>query len=129
MEKKFVFAQNLSKLRKEKKISQRDMANLLTEKLNLQISNSSISHWEKGDYVPSVDVIFAYCDILEVSPNDIYGVETCEENQSNTEREHLFLALSMLGVSKSDIDNLSDSELNIVLQNTKSLILSFNGGK
>lgn len=129
MEKKFVFAQNLSKLRKEKKISQRDMANLLTEKLNLQISNSSISHWEKGDYVPSIDIIFAYCDILEVSPNDIYGVETCEENQSNTEREHLFLALSMLGVSKSDIDNLSDSELNIVLQNTKSLILSFNGGK
>ncbi len=129
MEKKFVFAQNLSKLRKEKKISQRDMANLLTEKLNLQISNSSISHWEKGDYVPSVDVIFAYCDILEVSPNDIYGVETTEENQSNNEREHLFLALSMLGVSKSDIDNLSDNELNIVLQNTKSLILSFNGGK
>lgn len=129
MEKKFIFAQNLSKLRKEKKISQRDMANLLTEKLNLQISNSSISHWEKGDYVPSIDIIFAYCDILEVSPNDIYGVETCEENQSNAEREHLFLALSMIGISKSDIDNLSDNELNIVLQNTKSLILSFNGGK
>lgn len=129
MEMKLIVAQNLSKLRKEKKISQRDMANLLTEKLNLQISNSSISHWEKGDYVPSVDVIFAYCDILEVSPNDIYGVETTEENQSNNEREHLFLALSMLGVSKSDIDNLSDNELNIVLQNTKSLILSFNGGK
>lgn len=129
MEMKLIVAQNLSKLRKEKKISQRDMANLLTEKLNLQISNSSISHWEKGDYVPSVDVIFAYCNILEVSPNDIYGVETTEENQSNNEREHLFLALSMLGVSKSDIDNLSDNELNIVLQNTKSLILSFNGGK
>ena len=129
MEKKFIFAQNLSKLRKEKKISQRDMANLLTEKLNLQISNSSISHWEKGDYVPSIDIIFAYCDILEVSPNDIYGVETCEENQNNAEREHLFLALSTIGISKSDIDNLSDNELNIVLQNTKSLILSFNGGK
>lgn len=127
MEMKAVLAQNLSMLRKEKKISQRDMANLLTEKLNTIISNSSISHWEKGDYVPSVDVIFAYCDILGVSPNDIYGVK--ENTTTLNEREHLYLTLSSLGITKEKIDALSDTELNIVLQNAKSLILSFNGGK
>ena len=127
MEKKTMFAQNLARFRTEKKISQIKMAQLLSEKLNTPISNTSISHWEKGDYVPSVDVIFAYCDILGVSANDIYGIDETPTSkpQPLSATEHLKQAMSILNVNEEDFEKLSNEELEIVLQNTKSLVISF----
>lgn len=130
MEVKNTFAQNLAKFRKEKKISQIQMAKLLEEKLKTPISNSSISHWEKGDYIPSVDVIFAYCDILDISANDIYGTTERDDNiKQITPAEHLQLALESVGVSKFDFDKLSKEEIDIILANAKSLTESFIGRK
>ena len=127
MEKKTMFAQNLAKFRSEKKISQVKMAQLLSEKLNSPISNTSISHWEKGDFVPSVDVIFAYCDILGVSANDIYGIDDTpnDKPQPLSATEHLKHAMSILDIDEEDFDKLTKEELEIILQNTKSLVISF----
>ncbi len=130
MEVKNTFAQNLAKFRKEKKISQIQMAKLLEEKLKTPISNSSISHWEKGDYIPSVDVIFAYCDILDISANDIYGTTEKDDSVKQiTPTEHLQLSLESVGISKSDFDKLSSEEIDIILANAKSLAESFIGRK
>lgn len=130
MEVKNTFAQNLAKFRKEKKISQIQMAKLLEEKLKTPISNSSISHWEKGDYIPSVDVIFAYCDILEISANDIYGTTEKDDSVKQiTPAEHLQLSLESVGISKYDFDKLNNEEIDIILANAKSLAESFIGRK
>ena len=123
---KNTFAQNLARFRKEKKITQREMAQLLQDRLKTPVSDSSISHWEKGDYVPSVDVVFAYCDILNVSADDIYGIDNLREK---TPAECLQLALEKVGISYIDFKKLSKEEVDTVLQTAKSLVNSFLGRK
>lgn len=60
----------LCRLRNEKKLSQRELAELLREK-GVEVTNQAISKWETGTTSPSASQFIALCDILDIS--DVVG--------------------------------------------------------
>lgn len=58
---KKVIADNLVELRKMKKYTQQDLANIL------QYSDKAISKWEKGESLPDIEVLYQICNLYEVS--------------------------------------------------------------
>lgn len=58
---KKIIAQNLVELRKRKKYTQQDLANML------QYSDKSISKWEKGDSLPDIETLYEICNLYNVT--------------------------------------------------------------
>lgn len=77
------FGEVLSRKRKEKKISQSELAELMTRD-GVPISGKSISKWEKGDVTPNIVQFFTLCRLLEIY--EIYG-DFIGENPSDPFRK------------------------------------------
>ena len=58
---KVIIGKNLAELRKRKKYTQLDLANIL------QYSDKSISKWEKGDSLPDIEVLYNICNLYGVT--------------------------------------------------------------
>ena len=59
----------ISQYRREKKLSQIDIADML-QAYDIHITNGAVSSWEKGNSIPGGETLMALCEILEIS--DIY---------------------------------------------------------
>ncbi|MBQ7906494.1 MAG: helix-turn-helix transcriptional regulator [Clostridia bacterium] len=66
---KSVVAQNLGTLRKQKGLTQAELA----ERLNY--SDKAISRWEKGDTLPDINVLYEICEFYGITMNDLVGEE------------------------------------------------------
>ena len=77
------FGETLCRKRKEKKISQSELAELMTKE-GVPISGKSISKWEKGDVTPNIVQFFCLCRLLEIY--EIYG-DFIGENPSDPFRD------------------------------------------
>ena len=58
---KIIIGKNLAELRKRKKYTQSDLANIL------QYSDKAISKWEKGDSLPDIEVLYNICNLYGVT--------------------------------------------------------------
>lgn len=58
---KITIGKNLAELRKRKKYTQLDLANIL------QYSDKAISKWEKGDSLPDIEVLYNICNMYGVT--------------------------------------------------------------
>ena len=58
---KLIIGKNLAELRKRKKYTQLDLANIL------QYSDKAISKWEKGDSLPDIEVLYNICNLYGVT--------------------------------------------------------------
>ena len=58
---KVIIGKNLAELRKRKKYTQLDLANIL------QYSDNAISKWEKGDSLPDIEVLYNICNLYGVT--------------------------------------------------------------
>lgn len=67
----------ISSLRKEKKMSQKDLA----DKLNVSIS--AVSKWERGKCLPDVSLFNDLCDILSITINELLKGERKVENKES----------------------------------------------
>lgn len=63
------FSENLASLRKSKNLSQEEIAD------RLGVSRQAISKWENGQALPETANIMKLCEILEVTPNELFGYE------------------------------------------------------
>ena len=63
------FGETIRKARKALGLTQRQLAE------QLDVSNTSVSNWEKGLSRPDADMIQKLCDTLHLQPNDIYGTK------------------------------------------------------
>ena len=72
---KVVVGENLTELRKNKKLTQLELA----EKLNY--SDKSISKWEKGDCLPELEVLYELCRFYGVTMD--YLVTPAKENKES----------------------------------------------
>lgn len=72
---------NLIKYRKEKGISQKELA----EKLN--VNSSAISIWENGYNSIDISNLFNICKILEISINDLFGKFSNDQKDTDEIRE------------------------------------------
>lgn len=61
------FSNNLKALRKEKKLKQADLAEIL------HLQRSTVGKWETGENYPSVEILDKLATILEVSTDDLLG--------------------------------------------------------
>lgn len=86
--------ERLFELRKEKKLTQDDVA----EKLN--VTRQTVSKWETNQSTPDFDKIVPLCELYEISPNELLTGEKQEQktidNENNDEfnwneaKKHLF---------------------------------------
>lgn len=61
----------LCAIRKQRKISQKEMASLLTKR-GIRVTNQAVSKWESGASLPNAVQFLILCDILEIT--DISGL-------------------------------------------------------
>lgn len=71
------FADKLKQIRKDRKISQEDLAELL------DVSRQAVSKWEQGVGYPEVEKLLVLSDTLNVSLDSLMGIETTKENHSD----------------------------------------------
>lgn len=72
-------SKNIIKLRKEKKLTQLELANALN------YSDKSISKWENGDTIPDIEVIKRLADFFNVSVDSLIGSpESLTQKQATT---------------------------------------------
>ncbi len=78
---KSVVSANLGILRKQKGITQAELA----EKLNY--SDKAISRWEKGDTLPDINVLYELCEFYGITMNDLTS-EECTAPQIDEALKH-----------------------------------------
>ncbi len=78
---KSIVSANLGALRKQKGITQAELA----EKLNY--SDKAISRWEKGDTLPDLNVLYEICQFYGVTMNDLTS-EECTAPQKDEAKKH-----------------------------------------
>ena len=79
-------AQNLSRLRREKGLTQAELG----EKLNY--SDKSISKWERGEGVPDLSVMMQLTDMYGVTLDEIVGIKTKEAPDAGAGRKDRILS-------------------------------------
>lgn len=75
---KVIIGKNLADLRKRKKYTQLDLANIL------QYSDKAISKWEKGDSLPDIEVLYNICNLYGVTLDYL-----THEGNYNDKKEYL----------------------------------------
>lgn len=94
-----IIGQNLLKLRRNKKLTQLELA----EKFNY--SDKSISKWEKGESLPSIDVLYQLAKFYGVTLDDLTSekeLDLSATTQQTKNRDNTFptkLIISLLAVS------------------------------
>ncbi len=93
--------QKLFELRKDKKLSQEEVA----DKLN--VTRQTISKWETDQSMPDFDKIVPLCELYEITPNELF-LELKEKNSSknieyttNLEQENLKISKKAKGIAIS----------------------------
>ena len=74
-----ILNENIKNFRKFKRITQEELA------LKIGKSKNVISNWERGDNSPDVDNIDKICQILGVTPNQLFGWEKYPEYEKYIE--------------------------------------------
>lgn len=95
---KKIIANNLSELRKAKKLTQGELA----EKFNY--SDKSISKWEHGDTMPDIEILYQLCQFYGVSLDYLVSEGTIEdrkkyENIPNKGNRQKHIIITCLAVS------------------------------
>lgn len=78
--------ENLRKVIKLKKVKNKDIA------AYMGLSESSISHWLKGDNPPDVDNLFILCKYLGVSLDQIFGIDPIVVGVLSTDENEIVIA-------------------------------------
>lgn len=71
----------ISKMRKNKKLTQKDLAD------KLMISDKTISKWECGNGLPDTSLMIPLCNILEISVNELLTGEIIKSEEYNKKAE------------------------------------------
>lgn len=77
-----IIAEKISRRRKELGITQKELA----EKLN--VSDKTLSRWETGKQIPDALTVLEIANALNMTINEVYGIEQKEENDSCTFTQH-----------------------------------------
>ena len=81
------FTNNLKKLRKDKSLSQEQLADILG------VSRQSISKWETGDAYPEMEKIIFLCKEYDLNVNDLLNGDIYETKQNNEAFKEMYKAI------------------------------------
>lgn len=99
---------NIRNFRIFKGLTQEDLANRIGKSKNV------ISNWERGDNSPDIDCIEKICNIMGVTPNQLFGWEPYKEYEDYKQMmDEKKMELEILQHKKnqlqSEIDSLKDA--------------------
>lgn len=93
--------ENIKKYRKENELTQEDVATYVGKTKNV------VSHWEKGVNRPDADTIFLLCQLLKITPNQLFGwsdnIQHNEENKKITVGENIKKIRENLNMTQTDL--------------------------
>ncbi|WP_341779795.1 helix-turn-helix domain-containing protein [Levilactobacillus sp. HBUAS70063] len=72
-----VFKQQLVKLRRQKQLSQEQLAH------ELFVSRQSISKWERGETTPDLDTVVKLANLLQVDLNELIAGQTSDQQPTD----------------------------------------------
>ncbi|MBQ4642717.1 MAG: helix-turn-helix transcriptional regulator [Oscillospiraceae bacterium] len=88
------FSEKLSAARKTKGFSQEELA------AKIEVSRQAISKWENGTAQPETANILKLCEVLEISPNELFGFEekspVPEAKTENKARKKFFIITAII---------------------------------
>ena len=90
-----MFNENLKRLRKEKGVSQEELA------VKLNVVRQTISKWEKGLSVPNAQLLISLSEILETPVSVLLG-ETIESKESVSDKNAIAEQLSRINSQLSE---------------------------
>ncbi len=90
-----MFNENLKRLRKEKGVSQEELA------VKLNVVRQTISKWEKGLSVPNAQLLISLSEILETPVSVLLG-ETIESKESVSDKNAIAKQLSRVNSQLSE---------------------------
>lgn len=73
------FSDNLKTARKAQGLSQEELAE------TLGVSRQAVSKWEQGETYPEVEKLLQLCAVLNVTMNELFGMETGGKNRREAE--------------------------------------------
>lgn len=71
-----LFSQRIQEALQQSKYTQKEIAQILG------ISESNITNWKKGENLPSVDVLYRLCDLLNESADYLLGLDEKSDERS-----------------------------------------------
>lgn len=83
------FSDNLSKLRKSRNLSLKELSDRLNTKYEVKFSKASIDRWEKGITSPSMEHASALSDYFNVSLDELSGRKEIKIEKPQTLAAHL----------------------------------------
>lgn len=107
------FSQNLKMLRKQKGVTQQQLADILC------VDKTSISKWENGFNYPNQNIQMMIADYFGVSVDYLLGRDAPTDNTITEER------LRALGIDTDKLENLSDEQLSVIRTTLSALLDSF----
>jgi transcriptional regulator with XRE-family HTH domain len=91
------FAGNLSRLRREKGLSQRGAA------AGLGVSQALLSHYENGAREPKLEFVVRACDYYDVSADYLLGRSTAKHNRPPSAFEDALGELELLNTASASL--------------------------
>lgn len=91
------FGQFISELRKEKKLTQKELAE------KLYVSDKTVSKWERGASIPNVVLLIPIAELFDVTVTELLTGERIQQNQSIEKKEIEDLAVESLDLSIKDM--------------------------
>lgn len=92
------FSKELYKLRKERSLSQSELAK------ELGVSQASINYWEKDQRTPSIDALKKIADYFNVSPEEMLGIKRKDVLQEPELTEHLVMLQNIVSLAFDKLD-------------------------
>ena len=81
-----MFSETLKTLRKQRKIKQSEMA------AALNVTQGAVANWEKGLRAPSIDILPGIARLLDVSIDQLFGIQPAPPMILTEEEKQLVLA-------------------------------------
>ena len=102
---KETFGQRLTKLRKEKELTQNDIAD------KVGVTAQAVSKWENDLASPDIDVLMKLADIFDISLDELLGKEkqtiSLVEKPTKKEIDKMFLRISVIDGEDGDTVNVN----------------------
>lgn len=95
---------NIKNFRKFRLMTQKELA------FKLGLTTTTIANWEQGNANFSVDTLVKLCRVLNITPNQLLGIDNCEEYEDYQELHQQDTRIKRISAYAESFRNLADKQ-------------------